>query len=142
VIFLVRYPARSAQANRCKTHSPALSGSDARISKRGDKYDERICPAYDWYRELAGLAQALVKAREEIQAKSVPEVTPPEPQAEPATASEQSQLPNPLFCKMPCQPIHLVAPLTPETVETLRHAAEHGLLIGSEHTLFTQPAAA
>ena len=112
---------------------------NARISKRGDKYDERICPAYNWYRELAGLAQALVKAREEIQAKSVAEVAPPEPQAEPATASEQSQLPKSLFCQ---KPIELVAPLTPETEKTIRLAAQHGLLIGSEHTLFTQPAAA
>jgi hypothetical protein len=39
-------------------------------------------------------------------------------------------------------PIELVAPLIPETEKTIRLAAQHGLLIGSEHTLFTQPAAA
>jgi hypothetical protein len=113
---------------------------ESRIGKRGHQYDEKTCAAYAWYNELADLAHALVKAREEIQAKSVPpEVTPPEPQAVPATATEQSQLPKSLFCQ---KPIELVAPLTPETEKTLRHAAQHGLLIGSEHTLFTQPAAA
>jgi hypothetical protein len=105
---------------------------ESRIGKRGHQYDEKTCAAYAWYSELADLAHALVKAREEIQSKSVPpEVTPPEPQAVPATATEQSQLPKSLFCK-----------LTPETEKTIRLAARHGLLIGSEHTLFTQPAAA
>jgi hypothetical protein len=105
---------------------------ESRIGKRGHQYDEKTCAAYAWYSELADLAFALVKAREEIQSKSVPpEVTPPEPQAVPATATEQSQLPKSLFCK-----------LTPETEKTIRLAARHGLLIGSEHTLFTQPAAA
>jgi hypothetical protein len=113
---------------------------ESRIGKRGDQYDEKTCAAYAWYNELADLAYALVKAREEIQAKSVPpEVTPPEPPTVPATATEQSQLPKPLFCQMP---IELVAPLIPETEKTIRLAAQHGLLIGSEHTLFTQPAAA
>jgi hypothetical protein len=112
---------------------------ESRIGKRGDQYDEKTCAAYAWYSELADLAFALVKAREEIETRSVPEVTPPEPQAVPATATEQSQLPKPLFCQ---KPIELVAPLTPETEKTIRLAARHGLLIGSEHTLFTQPAAA
>ena len=116
---------------------------ETRIAKRGDQYDEKTCAAYAWYSELADLAYALVKAREEIEAKSVAlEVTPPEPPTESVTPSEKSQLPKTLFCKTPCQPIHLVAPLTPETEETLRLGAQHGLLIGSEHTLFTQPAAA
>jgi hypothetical protein len=128
---------------------------ESRIGKRGHQYDEKTCAAYAWYSELADLAYALVKAREEIQAKSVPETapltsrdrqgdgTPPEPPAVPATATEQSQLPKSLFRQMPCQkPIELVAPLTPETEKTIRLAAQHGLLIGSEHTLFTQPAAA
>jgi hypothetical protein len=104
---------------------------ESRIGKRGDQYDEKTCAAYAWYSELADLAFALVKAREEIETRSVPEVTPPEPQAVPATATEQSQLPKTLFCQ-----------LTPETEKTIRLGAQHGLLIGSEHTLFTQLAAA
>ena len=112
---------------------------ETRIGKRGDQYDENECAAYNWYNKLADLAYALVAAREEIEAKSAPpEVTPVDPPTESVTDSEQSQLPKTLFCKMP---IHLVAPLTPETEETLRLGAQHGLLIGSEHTLYTQRAA-
>jgi hypothetical protein len=110
-----------------------------RIGKRGNQYDANTCGPYNWYSELADLARALVKAREEIQAKSVPEVTPLEPQPVPATDTEQSQLPKPLFCQ---KPVELVSPLTPETEETIRLGAQYGLLIGSEHILFSQLAAA
>ena len=113
--------------------------SNSRISKRGNQFNEKTCPAYNWYRDLADLANALVKAREEIQAKTAPEVTPPEPPAEPVTGSEQSQLPKTLFCQ---KPIELVSPLTPETEKTIRLGAQHGMLIGAEHALFTQLAAA
>jgi hypothetical protein len=44
-----------------------------------------------------------------------------------------------LFCQ---KPIELVSPLTPETEKTIRLGAQHGMLIGAEHALFTQLAAA
>ena len=83
---------------------------------------------YQWYRNLAELATALIAARAEVAEKTV--ITP--------APSETSDTEN-LLCKNVLQ---IVRPLSPETRETLTQAHAASILTDLEQTLFDLPKAA
>jgi hypothetical protein len=101
-----------------------------RIRQRGDKYDVTTCKAYAWYQKLAGLADRLIEAREELKAKTTSKAAP----TKSATPPESATSPTPLFCI-------IREPLTPETVATFTEAGRNNLLTAEEVELFAEKAA-
>ena len=135
---LGRYSSRT-QRDMEKTIAALNAMKSSRIHKRGDQYSVETCPVYAWYRKLSNLTDRLVEAREEVQKKSVEEVTPKPAPAEAASDSEQTTSPEPLIHQTTRR---LVTPLTPETEEIIRQAACYGLLLEDELSLLPQKAAA
>jgi hypothetical protein len=100
-----------------------------------EEWTKDLCPSYEWYKELADLADDLLEARYEMMTKSEVEISPIRHDGTPVTDPESEPSGAKLFCK---KRLKMMEPLDWETLQIFKKASRVGLTTELEETIFPE----